>query len=75
MNYELMKSERVKRGYTQKMLADRLQIAQSTYSLYESGKGIPNAEILEKLANIYGISIDCLCGRDIVEIGDRNGKE
>lgn len=38
----------------------------STYQNYETGKRLPTAEILMKLADFYGVSVDCLLGREPV---------
>ena len=39
-------------------------ISFSTYQNYESGKRIPTTEILIKIADFYGVTIDYLLGRD-----------
>lgn len=38
-------------------------ISFSTYQNYESGKRVPTAEILVKLADFYGVTTDYLLGR------------
>ena len=51
------------RDFTQKQLADYLQIHQTTYSDYELGRlNIPVAS-LHILADFYHVSIDYLLGR------------
>ena len=45
---------------TQQQLAEILNIARTTYQCYEQGKAEPNIEILTKLADYFGCSIDYL---------------
>ena len=44
-------------------LADYLGVAQNTYSQYETGKIAYTAQVLVKLADFYGVSVDYLLGR------------
>ena len=53
-----IKSAREKSGMTQQDLAMKLEIDQSTVSLWEVGKTQPRAKLLPRLANILGCSID-----------------
>ena len=48
---------------TQQYLANQLQISRSAYSNYESGKREIPIEILWRLADFYGTTIDYLVGR------------
>ncbi len=47
-------------SYTQDYVASALGIVRQTYSHYETGKRMPNPEILIKLAGLYHISVDDL---------------
>lgn len=49
-------------GFTQTEAARRLGVDQSSVSFWESGKKLPRASTLVKLANLYGCSIDKLMG-------------
>lgn len=60
--YENLKNAREKCGYTQKEVAEKIQVAKSTYSLYESGKREPGVPIIKKLAHILDTSADQLIG-------------
>ena len=55
---------RLEWGYTQKELSRALHVAPNTYFGYESGLHEPTVEILIRLADIYGLSLDALVGRD-----------
>jgi transcriptional regulator with XRE-family HTH domain len=48
---------------TKKEVAELLRIDQSTYGKYELGKREPDAEMLQRLADIYRTSVDYLLGR------------
>lgn len=48
---------------TQRDVARHLGISQPSYTRYESGKSEPTIENLIKLADLFDVSIDFLCGR------------
>ena len=48
---------------TQREVAQKLGIAQPSYIRYENGKAEPTIENLIKLADLFDVSIDFLCGR------------
>lgn len=63
-----MKSERLRvlreeKGITQAEIASALGVDRTTYTKYESGASIPDARMLEKLADFFEISVDYLLGR------------
>lgn len=60
---ERIKSERIKLGLTQEGLADLCKVTKSAISLYESDKSIPNDEIKNIMADLFGVSLDYLVGR------------
>lgn len=51
------------RDLRQSDLAERTGIDQRTISNYETGKTLPDAYALIKLADFFGVSIDYLVGR------------
>ena len=63
MKYENIRSLRIDRGYTQTQIAEYLHIKQNTYSQYEIGVFNYPVDILIKLADFYGVSVDYLLGR------------
>ena len=68
MRYELLKFENIRNlridgGYTQKQIAEYLNIKQNTYSQYEIGVLNYPVDVLIKLADFYGVSVDYLLGR------------
>ncbi|MGN0768307.1 MAG: helix-turn-helix domain-containing protein [Christensenellales bacterium] len=48
---------------TQRDVARHLGISQPSYTRYENGKSEPTIENLIKLADLFDVSIDYLCGR------------
>ena len=68
MRYEMMKYEnirnlRIDNGYTQKKVAEYLQVKQNTYSQYEIGILNYPVDVIVRLADFYGVSTDYLLGR------------
>jgi transcriptional regulator with XRE-family HTH domain len=61
---ERLKECRVKAGYTQKYIALTVGVAMPTVSQWESGIKSPSVENLIRLADLYGVTVDHLLGRD-----------
>ena len=61
---------RKNRSMSQFQLAKTLNIATSTLGMYETNKRKPNKEMLEKLADFFGVSIDYLLGRETSDKSD-----
>ena len=61
--YERIRGLREDRDLKQDDLAKMLSCTQACYSNYESGKRDIPTEVLQKLANFYGVSVDYLLGR------------
>lgn len=49
-------------GYSQKQVAEKLNISQQTYSDYENGKTEPATDTLIKISKLYNVSLDYLLG-------------
>ena len=49
------------RDYTQKFIAQKLNVCQRTYSDYESGKTRIPLDSMIELSKIYGVSMDFIC--------------
>lgn len=61
---ENLKEVRLKKGISQKEVAEKIGVAKSTYSLYESGNREPNVETIKKIADFLNVSADVLLGLD-----------
>ena len=57
---ERLRALRKKHNWKQKEVADMLGIHVTTYTKYETGKSSPNRDMLIKLAEVFGVSIDYL---------------
>lgn len=63
MQYKNLRGIREDRDIKQKEVAAYLNVSQNTYSQYETGVISLTAEVLVKLADYYGVSIDYLLDR------------
>lgn len=57
---EKLRLLRKQKGLSQTEMADLIGTTQSTYSKYESGNRQPDIEILQKISNIFQVTIDDL---------------
>ena len=57
-----LKYYRIEKNLTQKQVADRIGLAISAVSSYESGTRYPSYDVLVKLARIFHVSTDYLLG-------------
>jgi len=65
MNFgERLKAERTKKGWTQDELAEKLFVSRQSVSKWENGANYPNIEILIKLSDLFGVTIDELLRSD-----------
>ena len=58
-----MKELRIDRGLMQRSVADGLNIAESSYQIYEYGRKKPGFDKLIDIANYFDVSLDYLVGR------------
>lgn len=58
-----LKELRKSRKLTQAVVADGVNCSVATYSRYESGTRQPSLEMVLKLADFFGVSLDYLFGR------------
>ena len=63
MKFETIRNLRIDGGYTQAQIAEYLNVKQNTYSQYEIGTLNYPIDVLMKLADFYGVSVDYLLGR------------
>lgn len=59
-----LKKFRKQKKLTQEELANKIGVIRATYWAYEKGSIMPPYEKLEQLADIFGITIDELMGRE-----------
>lgn len=59
---EQLKVLRKKAAMTQAEIAMRIGVDRSTYAKYENGQSEPNFEMTQKLASLFGVTVDFLIG-------------
>ena len=59
-----MRELRKQRGLTMKELGKAVGVAESTISLYETGKHEPDILTMQRIAAVLGVSVDALLGAD-----------
>lgn len=57
-------AERRAKGWTQRQLADKLQLTDKAISRWETGKGLPDVSLLLPLANVLDITVGELLAGD-----------
>ena len=57
-----IKNLRKQKGYTQETLAQALNIVRQTVSKWENGYSVPDADMLEKLAEVFEVPVTDLLG-------------
>ena len=60
---EQLRKLRMQKGVTQQALADMLEASVSAVQKWERGQAEPNAKTLQRMADIFGVSMDELCDR------------
>lgn len=61
MNFgEKLRSLRTGQKLTQQQLADRIGVAKSVVSYYESGDRFPSSDVLVKIAKVFHVTTDFL---------------
>ena len=59
-----LKKTRMAKGIPQQTVADYLGINRVSYARYESGERQPDFHTAERIADLFGVSVDYLLGRD-----------
>ena len=63
-----LKLLRKRYGYTQDDLAKKIGTAPSTISMYEQEKREPDLDTINKIAKLFGVSIDYLFGNEVSDL-------
>ncbi|GIQ69135.1 XRE family transcriptional regulator [Xylanibacillus composti] len=61
---EKLKNERKQRGWSQEELAEKLYVSRQSVSKWENGQNYPSIEIIIKVSDLLGVTIDELLRSD-----------
>ncbi|USK49916.1 helix-turn-helix transcriptional regulator [Bacillus sp. CMF12] len=61
---EKLKKERKEKGWSQEELAEKLFVSRQSVSKWENGQNYPSIEIIIKLSDLFGVTIDELLRSD-----------
>ncbi len=59
-----LRALRKRMGLTQGDMAQKLSVDRTTYTKYENGRVSPDYQALVSLAETFGVTVDCLLGRE-----------
>ncbi|MBR3840307.1 MAG: helix-turn-helix transcriptional regulator [Erysipelotrichales bacterium] len=62
---ENLKTQRIANGFSQEQLATRLNVVRQTISKWEKGVSVPDAEQLVRIADVLGVQVHELLGKEI----------
>lgn len=65
MFHENLKELRKAKGFTQETLAIKLNVVRQTVSKWEKGLSVPDADLLQRLAEVLEVSVSQLLGADL----------
>lgn len=60
---------RKQNGYSQETLAEQIHVVRQTVSKWEKGISVPDAEMLEKMAEFFEVSVSDLLGKKSINDG------
>lgn len=67
---EKIKKLRFERNWSQDQLAEKVGVGRQYISRYENGKISPNAENLQKIAEVFGVSVDYLLSNEVKSLAN-----
>ena len=67
MEGNILKMFRKRAGYSQKDVSDALHVTPSAVTSWEAGRYSPDQQNLAALADLFGVSVDALIGREVIE--------
>ena len=70
-----LKDLRTKRSHTQQQVADAIGCSVMVYSRYERETRQPSIDVLIRLSDLFGVTIDYLVGKEQVEDGTLSSYE
>lgn len=70
MFHENLKAQRKLKGFTQETLAIKVHVVRQTVSKWEKGISVPDAETLQRLAEVLEVTVSQLLGADTADNPD-----
>ena len=70
-----LKRIRTQKGFTQEELAIRINVVRQTVSKWEKGLSVPDADALQKIADVLDVNVSELLGADIIKEDTANQNE
>ncbi len=64
---ERIRDLRIAKRMTQQELGNKFGLTSTGISYWESGKAIPNMEMMNKLSDFFGVTIDYLIGKNKID--------
>lgn len=62
--FERLRLLRKEQDLSQEKTAAEIGVGFSTYRRYETGERVPDADVLVRIADFYGVTLDYLVGRE-----------
>ena len=69
---ENLKTLRKQKGFTQEELAIRVSVVRQTVSKWEKGLSVPDADTLQRIADVLDVGVNELLGADFTQNADNN---
>lgn len=66
---ENIRNLRIQNGYSQETLTEQIHVVRQTVSKWEKGISVPDAEMLEKMAEFFEVSVSDLLGKKSINDG------
>lgn len=70
-----IKNLRKSKGYSQEILAEQLCVVRQTISKWEKGISVPDAEMLNRISELFEVSVNDLLGSNISEQEEKHDME
>lgn len=76
MNFsQKLKRLRREKNWTQEKFAEEIGVKRLAVNKYESGQSKPSAETLQRISEVFGVSIDYLLGEDPKKLSEAEIKD
>lgn len=69
-----IKNLRTQKGWTQSDLAERLGVVRATVASWEVGRRVPEPDMLARIGQLFGVSVDRLLGVEPFVGGDESAR-